>query len=260
MNPDDTIPAEPGLLRAPRGGQGGRRGFVKDAAYAPQQERLTVTARRAKAAELYLKGKPMRVIASEVGVSLKTIHRDITACEEEWLERQAVATNRRKATQLAKLDLLEQELWELYSRSLTVDERKVARTELAIIPEKDVPVRNEDVIKAVSQTLTEKRIGDTAVLAKILDVIQERNKILGLYAPTEFKGTFSWATFLQSDTVTESNREMDDYLARRASRLLDERRDLRDGILPGVIDVTPLNGNGHANGNGAGNGHGDEED
>lgn len=129
--------------------------------------------RRARVAELYVRGYRQSEIARELGVSQPTIHRDIKAVRAEWLTSSVRDFNEAKEEELKKLDALEQEAWDAWRRSQTERTRTVTEK-----TEGDSSGR----IKA--QQTKETGYGDPRFLTVVQSCIDKRCKILGVEAPT----------------------------------------------------------------------------
>lgn len=82
-----------------------------------QNHVFAMAQRRARVATLYLAGKTQQQIAAEVGVSQMTVSTDLAALRKAWLASSLRDFDTMKAEELARLELLEREAWEAWSRS-----------------------------------------------------------------------------------------------------------------------------------------------
>jgi lambda repressor-like predicted transcriptional regulator len=76
-----------------------------------------VADRRDLIADLHLKGCSMAAIARRLGVSRRTVERDLDAIRNAWREARRDAVQEAVDRELARLDLLEREAWEGWQRS-----------------------------------------------------------------------------------------------------------------------------------------------
>lgn len=128
---------------------------------------------------MYLKGSTQAEIAKAIGVSRVQITQDLKEVRAWWKDRTAFDLDEFKAEQLAKLDNLERELWQAW------DESKK--------PTISSTVSDTTAGANPGRTRSRKEItsaGDPRFLAQIQDCIDQRCKILGLYAPTKLQGSF----------------------------------------------------------------------
>lgn len=133
-----------------------------------------------RTAQLYLQGATQLEIAQEIGVSRVQITQDLKEIRAWWQQRTSMDLEAFKAEQLAKLDNLERELWEGWtaSKNPTVS-NTVSETTAGAKPGK---TRSRKEITSA---------GDPRFLDQIQDVIEQRCKILGLFAPTKLSGVFT---------------------------------------------------------------------
>lgn len=136
-------------------------------------------------AELYVKGYPQVEIASRLNkerdydISRQTIARDIKSIEKRWLKSQVRDFDIAKAKEIAKLDVMEIELWREWERSklpktVTVNEAIQRRGE-------DEAGKNTASSKKMERV--EGRLGNVAYMREVREIIDMRLRILGLYAP-----------------------------------------------------------------------------
>lgn len=80
-------------------------------------KQFAIDARRQQVAELYLKGWSQLEIARHLEVVQATISGDVQTLLQNWRESALCDTDALLATELQKLDRLEREAWEAWSRS-----------------------------------------------------------------------------------------------------------------------------------------------
>src|SRR5689334_9369751 len=81
-------------------------------------------------AQAYLQGDTQADIAARIGVSQPQIAYDLKTLQERWRTASMIDFGERKATELARIDVLERQYWESWKKSL--DERQVSNTEKVI--------------------------------------------------------------------------------------------------------------------------------
>lgn len=128
--------------------------------------------RRTEVAEMYFeKDIPVKVIAKELGVTERTIYKDIDAIRFEMYESRTWNAQKHINRQLAIYDRVEEEAWEAWYRSIgtTVKAKtKYDGTGVNIIE--------------IEKT-KEKSVGDPRFLTQIQQIGEKRAKLLGLDAP-----------------------------------------------------------------------------
>jgi hypothetical protein len=139
-----------------------------------RQKNTEISDRRAKVAELYLRGVRQTQIAADLDVNQATISRDLAALRDEWLQSALVDLDQFKAKELAKIDELEREAWDAYRRSEGDFEKTVSNLVTDEHGERKYNVRNFKF----------HAFGDPRYLQQIAWCIDKRCKILGLDAPT----------------------------------------------------------------------------
>lgn len=112
--------------------------------------------------------------------SLETVHRDVERLLEEWSTARINDTDQRVTAELARLDLVIKEAWEMWERS----KENYTKTEQR---DKGAPIRDANNNKLTVRSIesmkkeTEVRgVGDPRFLDVILRAMQQRIKLLGL--------------------------------------------------------------------------------
>ncbi|HKO24517.1 MAG TPA: helix-turn-helix domain-containing protein [Chloroflexota bacterium] len=143
---------------------------------------------RAEIAQTYLRGEPQHAIAQRLGLSRQQIGYDLQLIRAEWRQSAMRDFEAHKAEELAKLDAMEAEYWAAWQRS---QQELVHSTEEHVDDEIAVPSgKRHGRMKVprsrsrVSQR-TEAQHGNSAFLFGIERCIEQRCKILGLFAPTD---------------------------------------------------------------------------
>ena len=144
-----------------------------------------IAARRRDVALRYLKGDTQHEIAQAVGVNQSTISRDLKALREEWLAAAVEAVAQAKGRELARIDALEREYWAAWQRSM---EPQREQTQKAV--EGGLQGRKEQ------SKVVKERVGDARYLAGVQWCIDQRCKILGLFAPNKVAGPEEDGAFL----------------------------------------------------------------
>ena len=124
---------------------------------------------------LYLTGKTQQAIADEIGVSREQIKYDLLTIKRRWRESTLIDINEAKHRELDRLDELERTYWDAWIKSC--GERTKTRQEKTGIGIGKASVEKENLL------------GNPAYLAGVQSCIEQRCKIIGLYAPTRQEHT-----------------------------------------------------------------------
>lgn len=153
---------------------------------------------RAIVAEMYLERRTIDEIATHLTINRKTVMADLRVIEQRWFEASDRLTSARKAEELARIDRIELTAWEGYYRSNTV--REVTKTVLET-------EGGEMVTKTKAETRKEELVGDPRWLDKVCWCVEQRAKILGLYAPAKSEGRYQHEHEHHLTVQTERDRE-----------------------------------------------------
>ena len=166
---------------------------------------------------LYKRGYSYRKIKEEVmkrldlkTYSLQTVKRDIQTLLDEWRESRLEDTDELVTLELARIDDTCRELWEQWEKSKT-DYNKTQRKQKGS-PSRDAET-GQTSIRTTQTERTETDIqglGDPSYIAEIRKQLEERRKLLGLYAPEkkELSGGLSFASLLvESGMIDEAEEE-----------------------------------------------------
>jgi predicted transcriptional regulator len=126
---------------------------------------------------LYLQGKIQAEIAAELKISQPTVSRELKELVNEWKIERVYDINEAKQKELAKIDNLELEYWEAWSRSRRDAERKIKKDAISS--------------KGFSNETTEQvepQVGDPRFLNGVQWCIERRCLILGVDAPKKIQG------------------------------------------------------------------------
>ena len=132
---------------------------------------------RALTANLYLMGRSIANIASEIGVSDSTIRRDLRLIMEYWRRSAIYDFNARKMRELAALEMTEAEAWSAWRRSC---EPKVKHSRKV----RKVTDTDDDGKTVTEAESTEYQVGDPRFLAVIHKCIETRLKVIGALTPS----------------------------------------------------------------------------
>lgn len=166
---------------------------------------------------LYKRGYSYRKIREEVmkrldlsTYSLHTVKNDVQTLLEEWRESRLEDTDELVTLELARIDDTCRELWEQWEKSKT-DYNKTQRKQ------KGSPSRDSETgqtsIKTYQTERTETEViclGDASYIAEIRKQLEERRKLLGLYAPEkkDINANGSFAAYLiESGMIDEAEQE-----------------------------------------------------
>jgi transcriptional regulator with XRE-family HTH domain len=126
-----------------------------------------------RTASLYLKGKTQQEIADEIGVSRQQVGFDIQTVQRRWRESTVINLDEAKQRELARIDELERTYWQAWEKS--TGERTKTKQEKT----------GGDGGQAKASVEKETLHGNPAFLTGVFNCVQERCRILGLYAPTK---------------------------------------------------------------------------
>jgi hypothetical protein len=127
--------------------------------------------RRQKAGEMYLRGRTQNEIALELRVGQPCISKDLAFLRKEWLQSALMDFNEAKSRELARIDVLEREAWEVYEKS---KEEKIKR-----LAETRTGGKYGDMSR--TQKIAEETHGDPRWLDKVQWCIEQRLRIFGIY-------------------------------------------------------------------------------
>lgn len=136
-----------------------------------RRDQAQIARDRLRISSLYLQGWIQADIADEVELSQPTVSRDIKALQQEWLDLATANFDEAKAKELAKIDHLEREYWAAWRRS-----QEDAESESTKMVEAQGGKRLE------AQTQRKGQAGDPRFLSGVQWCIEQRCKILGVYA------------------------------------------------------------------------------
>ena len=166
---------------------------------------------------LYKRGYSYRKIRGEVmkrldlsTYSLQTVKNDVQTLLEEWRESRLEDTDELVTLELARIDDTCRELWEQWEKSKENFTRQTRK-------QKGSPTRDAQTGQtSIRTTQTERTetdiqgLGDPSYIAEIRKQLEERRKLLGLYAPEkkEVIGGLSFASLLvESGMIDEAEEE-----------------------------------------------------
>ena len=140
---------------------------------------------------LLVRGFTHAEIAKRIGITRQMVANDLKEVRQRWLDQQFYSYNERKATELAKIDALEQEAWRAWRRSQQ-DQTKTKtesagaelETEEQLLGELATGQVSGRALKASVQK--QKRDGNPAFLDRVAWCIDTRAQIWGLDAPKKF--------------------------------------------------------------------------
>ena len=180
-------------------------------------------------ADMYLRGKTqmqmLDAIIKERDYTLtkQQISYDIKTIHKRWLQSSLVDYDQVKAKELARIDRLEQEYWDAWVRSRDDKEISVAsRTE-----GKDTTTKTE--VRKEGQT------GNPRFLDGVLKCIEQRLKIFGLYAPTQYD--VSWRQEAEEKGIRASDI-FEEIVSGYMAAIPDGDRAATEGSVPGSTETT----------------------
>ena len=159
----------------------------------------------------YRKGWAPTRMSERFGIALRNIHRDCRILDRRYLEAQVENVSHRRAAEVAKIALVEQEAWGAWDKSKEDAEVRTQRMRKAEAGAQGMPV--EATIR------TEGQSGDPAYLRLVLESTRERRKVLGTDRP-------------ERHDIRDVTNLTDDELDEEIARL--ERPERGEGAPPGT--------------------------
>lgn len=130
-------------------------------------------------ADYYLAGKTQVEIAYLMGLSQATVSRDLKAIQKIWMKQTSMNIEIARATELARLDKLENEYWKAWEKS----------TKLTPIKLKD----NAGVERTLYRPSNDGApFGKVQYLSGVQHCIRQRRRLLGLDAPQKIHVEMRW--------------------------------------------------------------------
>lgn len=160
----------------------------------------------AEVARLYLQGKYQSEIATARSVTQSSISKDLKVLQERWRRSADRDFNAAKQEQLAKIDLLEREAYAAWERSkldkeTTFSEQNNTQPAMSFLDDKEESSADDEAegdgkaksarsrkqaqVRTKTYLRREGQTGNPAYLDKLQWCIEQRCKILGLYAPDQ---------------------------------------------------------------------------
>lgn len=154
-----------------------------------QKGRQKRQARLEIVSELYKRGMSVRKIAKEVQARLQldrtpstqTIFADIQLLLSEWREYRITNTDELAQLELERIDDAIVELWDAWNKSKEDYEQTQAKQKGAPTVGKDGKKKN-NIYQTEQQKKEIRKYGDVSYISEIRQQLQERRKLLGLYA------------------------------------------------------------------------------
>ena len=171
------------------------------------------------AAGMYKRGYSLRKIQSEVmkrlelpSYSLATVHKDIQTLLDEWRENRIEDMDAALTLELERIDETCRELWEQWEKSKQDFTRQTRKQKGS--PNRDAQT-GQTSIRTYQTERTEtdvQGLGDPSYISEIRKQLEERRKLLGLYAPEkkDINGNVSFASLLiESGMLDDAEEEAD---------------------------------------------------
>lgn len=166
-----------------------------------RQKEFEIEHRRGEVARLYLEGRSLRQVGTQLGVSHVTVKNDVDAIYEEWREDHKEYIDSAIVKELRKLDKIESEAWDGWLRSCKDAEK---------IVEESGATEKGDYTK--SRTEVVPQAGDPRFLKVILDTIQRRCSILGIDAPKKIEDVTPVRTIEVQVTTPNEVHSVQDFM------------------------------------------------
>jgi len=187
--------------------------------------------RRLKVSQLYLDGKTQSETAVWLKVSQGTISKDIKVLQRAWQISATHNIDKIKARELAKIDRKEREYWQAWYKS--------TQKKKEITVESPAEAGTPDKFKYAEKIKTWKEVEDLRYLQGVQWCIEQRIKILGIYAP---ENTMVGLFIPQFSFHVKSILLLFFILIASTSNLYRQDKPLEIGVLAQGILLKDLNG------------------
>ncbi|HVV98798.1 MAG TPA: hypothetical protein VHB77_00575 [Planctomycetaceae bacterium] len=160
----------------------GSRRRRKTPSASPPAGLVAAMQRRARVAELALRGWRTVRIATEVHAEVGTVANDLKRLEQGWREAGLRDFDRLRGIEAAKLDEIERCAWDAFDRSREAAQKRTKRKRRTTGGKQPTEVDEATVVDA-------DRVGDPRFLHIVLEAIADRRKLFGLDKPTKVTHT-----------------------------------------------------------------------
>jgi hypothetical protein len=159
-----------------------------------EQDAALVLQRRLAVMDQYMRGSNQYTLAAKHGVTQQTISKDLAWVRKLWVKNTMLDMDEAKAREVAKLDNLELMYLEEWQRSKQTFSKtrhiKTAKSRPSRRKTKEGELLEQETEKyAEDFEETEERAGDPRYLQGAERCVEQRCKILGLYAATKVEAT-----------------------------------------------------------------------
>jgi Helix-turn-helix domain len=163
-------------------------------------------------ADLYVQKVPQAEIAKAVGLSQGTVSTEIKRLIEFWKEQRLDDLDKIKLEQLHRIDRMERELWEAWNKSKRSGKRTITKSKAG---EFSGSVQQDKYwsAKSVEEDVI---AGDMQYMHGIQWCVQERNKIIGLYAPKKLAATDPTGMFEARSSARDEILDLISTISRKA--------------------------------------------
>lgn len=151
---------------------------------------LSIAFSKKLVAQYYLQGRTQSDMVEELSISMTTVQKYLRELREEWKVKALYDFSLAKAEQLARIDEVERVAWEGFHKSVN---GSVSTTTM----------KSKGSTSSKMRTKTKPSVSDTKWLDKIQWCVEQRSKILGLYAPKKIDQTIKNDRKLEEMTTEE---------------------------------------------------------
>lgn len=133
--------------------------------------------------DMYCRGARQADIATAIGMSAARVKQEIRHLQDRWVESQLENINTYKTEQLAKIDNLEREYWDAWTRSIGTKQESKTNKKTGVA---ETGLQCDLTLAEIKRF---EEAGDKKFLDGVQWCIEMRCKILGMFAPTKVAPT-----------------------------------------------------------------------
>ena len=194
-------------------------------------------------ARLYVKGTSQMEISKRIGISQAQVSIDLKKLLKQWQDTRLNEIDRYKHEQLLRVNMIEEEMWAAWEKSKTKGKKTTTKGKAGKLIEKKDPltgmkskVEGDEEYWRVGEQEEEPIGGDMQYMNGIQWCMQERAKILGLYAPKKVANTDPTGEKEAGISAKEELMGMLTGIVKRMNPETEEEKNYVEGVLVNELD------------------------